>query len=837
MSGYKTEELLKAAPYRFGERDKEPGSLFYGSLSEELRFHYDHNEKYRKFCERKGFDPYRFTGDLSEIPPVRVSVFKELGRELNSVPEEEIRLTLQSSATSGIPSSIPVDRITAKRQARSMVRILGDFIGNERRPFLVMDVDPSGGFRNLLGARYAAVSGYLNFASRADYFLKAGENGLYHFDTEAIEDYVSALGRDEPVIVFGYTYLLYAEVVRPVTRKGLRFPLPEGSKVIHIGGWKKLEGEKVSREEFDEEVSHIFGIRPESVIDIYGFTEQMGLNYPTCPCGCKHTPLYSEVIVRDPVTGRPVSAGQPGLLEFVTPIPHSYPGNAVLTDDMGVVEQGPCRCGRAGTRFRIIGRLRKAETRGCGDILSQKLKFEDGPGRTAETDVAVDAEDVIQGYRVEYFHDRAALAGSDPADSLDRIMDSLEGELGWIREQPIDALIGLIAKVAEKWGRGGTDAEDSLRMKGLGFLSSWCSAEHLTALMTEGLNGNRMHMDAFLPVSDESFRYRRAFSRGLACHWLAGNVQVLGMFALVESILTKNVNLLKLSSRDRGVFRFLLRSFEGESYTTPGGWRISGNDLLRTIAVVYFGHGEKDLGVRMSERADIRVAWGGAGSVAAVAGYPARYDCEDIILGPKLSFSVVSRDALADGRRAARLARRIGIDASVFDQEGCSSTHNIFVEEGGVVSPEEFAGYLADGMKKAALQIPKGPVSAEQASAVHSARGVYDFKGTVYGDPETVWTVIYDPEEELCSPVYSRVVFVHPVKDIMDAVGYVNDDIQTVGLAAEGEKELRFAAAAAAKGAVRFPVCGKMLNFDSPWDGMYLTDRMVRWVTLGGPAV
>jgi hypothetical protein len=97
--------------------------------------------------------------------------------------------------------------------------------------------------------------------------------------------------------------------------------------------------------------------------------------------------------------------------------------------------------------------------------------------------------------------------------------------------------------------------------------------------------------------------------------------------------------------------------------------------------------------------------------------------------------------------------------------------------------------------------------------------------------------VLYAPKEELCKPVYSRVVFVHPIDSIMDAVRFADENIQTIGLAADGEKALEFAQAASDKGVMRFPACGKMLNFDSPWDGMYLVNRMVRWVTMGGPAV
>ena len=204
MSDYLTEHLVKEKPFGYSQEEKK--SLFDPALIEELCFHYDNNEMYRRFCENKGFDPHSFKGDIEEIPPVQVSVFKELGRNLNSVPKENIKLTLQSSATSGVPSSIPVDSITSKRQARTMIKVVGDYIGNERKPFLIMDVDPSEGFRQILGARYAAVSGYLNFASEAGYFLKVDANNRYYFDIEGIENFIAKLNGNSTV-VFGFTYI------------------------------------------------------------------------------------------------------------------------------------------------------------------------------------------------------------------------------------------------------------------------------------------------------------------------------------------------------------------------------------------------------------------------------------------------------------------------------------------------------------------------------------------------------------------------------------------------------------------------------------------------------
>jgi hypothetical protein len=239
----------------------------------------------------------------------------------------------------------------------------------------------------------------------------------------------------------------------------------------------------------------------------------------------------------------------------------------------------------------------------------------------------------------------------------------------------------------------------------------------------------------------------------------------------------------------------------------------------------------------MSMSAQARIAWGGRESVMTVAGYPSNFDCEDIILGPKLSFSVIANEKLQDERKVKKLARKVAVDCSVFDQTGCASSHNVFVEEGGVISPMQFAEALAEGMRKEAVLIPKGAVSPEQISAIHSIRGIYDFKGRVLSSEDSTWTILYNETLELNNPVYSRVVFVHPVKRIEDTLPFINDNIQTIGFAAEGEKALHYALEAVNRGLMRLPDCGKMLNFESPWDGIFLMERLVRWNTMGGPLV
>lgn len=797
--------------------------LFLKALQEELLFHYEHNEMYRQFCNRKGFNPHTELEDLKQIPPVAVSVFKNLGFGLASVPKEDIKLRLQSSATSGTPSTIVVDKVTSKRQAKAMVKVMQEFIGKERKPFLVMDIDPRSEYRSLLGARFAAITGYLNFASKSGYFLKA-QNGVSYFDIDAIKDYLCTIPANQPVVVFGFTYILYSNVLKAILEKDEKIQLPKGSKIIHIGGWKKLEAEKVEKSLFNQQLADGFGIEPTDVIDIYGFTEQMGLNYPDCPCGCKHTSSYVKVLTRDVVTREVLPAGKEGMMEFITPIPHSYPGNVVLTDDMGIIEREPCPYGRPGQRFRITGRMKKAEVRGCGDILSAKLTF-----NVKQTTSS--AEDNF--LQVQYY--KGEVTGENGEQQMHAIIEGLYSRAEWLKQQPVEAIIGLIGLASKRWLSD--DKFQFLKDKGLLFLSQWCDERHLTQVAKDGLRGNINFADTFLPCQDSDKHLMKANARGLCCHWMAGNVQILGMFALVQCMLTKNTNLIKVAAKDGGVFASLMSAFEGLEYTTANGFTIKGDDLVKTVGVVYFSRHAAKLGEEMSKAAKVRIAWGGKEAVETVAAYPSIIDCETIIFGPKLSFAVIAKEALSSEQDAKKLARRVSVDVSIFDQAGCASPHNLYIERGGAVSPERFCEILAEAFPKTEVQIPKPTVSPEQISAIHSIRGVYDFKGKVWGSPTMSWSILLSDEKdsELCKPVYSRALMVHEVEDIAQTLDLIEDYIQTIGIEAPIERVIEFADKATAKGVSRLPKIGRMLNFEMPWDGVFLIDRLVRWNTLLGP--
>lgn len=817
-------DLFQRSPYETEDSEKLP--LLKKALNMELEHHILSSDPFRRFCERRNFQPDPSL-DLEDLPILPVNVFKDIGQELRSVAKEEVRISLQSSATSGRPSTVLIDRITSRRQTKALSLVLADILGKKRRPFMFLDVNPRK-YSGYLGARAAAILGFLNHASDAEYFLLPGPGDLLELDRQAFEDANARYSEssDQKVsapVLFGFTYVLYQHVIEPMFRENIRFALPAGSALVHIGGWKKLKDMRVDQARFNEMVTQVFNIQPSNIFDIYGFTEQMGMNYPDCIFGIKHTPSFGEVIVRDPITWEALPDGEEGALQFLSPLPHSYPGTSVLTDDLGkVVSRQKCQCGRYGTGFIVTGRLAEAEIRGCGDIMAETVM---APSRTTIVRKEPSSSDQVD----VLLHNGCQ---QPPVNDLTSILADLRNRQQWLSNVPFEALIALIGAVANRW----LENEDFIayRKQGLAFLSQWCSPLNLRAMADLSLVGSRAHLDGFLP-SDHSLRKKIiAVPRGLTVHWVSGNVPLIGMFALVQSILTKNVNLVKVPAEERDMLPLLLKEFQNAEVVLPSGYNLKGGDLLKTIAVIYFGK-DHPAGHQISAEADVRVAWGGREAIESITSYPKKYSAEDIFFGPKFSFMVIGREYLVEGPNLTRLIRHAATDSSVFDQYACSSPHTIFVETGGAITPKQFAESLSVEMEKAFQRIPKADVDAGTALEVNLRRIKYDMLHDGWHSEGLAWTVLYDDEDALAVPCFSRVITVRPVDDVIQTLKHVTGAIQTIGLAVKGERRLEYAREAAMRGAERLPDIGKMSLFDTPWDGIVPMHRLVRWVSLGGP--
>ena len=94
-----------------------------------------------------------------------------------------------------------------------------------------------------------------------------------------------------------------------------------------------------------------------------------------CAYGHLHASIFSDVVTRRPIDFSECTIGESGIIQVVSAIPESYPGHSLLTEDAGVIlGEDDCPCGRKGKYFKIHGRLKDAEIRGCSDTYAEKYQ-------------------------------------------------------------------------------------------------------------------------------------------------------------------------------------------------------------------------------------------------------------------------------------------------------------------------------------------------------------------------------------------------------------------------------------------------------------------------------
>lgn len=368
------ESLLATPPYSFAPGERHAALL--PLLKQEIAYACGRNARFQHYVESWPGD-FRSAETIADLPYLPVGVFKA-DPPLALVAASEIKRTLSSSATSAqVPSRVVLDSATARRMTKGVVTIIRDFIGPARRPYLVVDTPENWIPQNELGARGAAIQALGSFATETVCCLRRSSSGDLTLDAEELVR-AAEKWKDSEVLVYGFTYVIWAHLVLPLRRQGVVLNMPN-VRILHSGGWKRLEQQAVAKDTFIGDVASVFGCATDRVIDYYGMVENVGVVYPDCKCGYKHVPVFAEVIVRDPLTLAPAEVGQQGLIQVCSVLPASFPGFLMLTDDMAeIISNHECACGRRGTCFRFVQRAPKAEPRGCGNLETTRSRFGQG---------------------------------------------------------------------------------------------------------------------------------------------------------------------------------------------------------------------------------------------------------------------------------------------------------------------------------------------------------------------------------------------------------------------------------------------------------------------------
>jgi len=365
----------------------------------------------------------------------------------------------------------------------------------------------------------------------------------------------------------------------------------------------------------------------------------------------------------------------------------------------------------------------------------------------------------------------------------------------------------------------------------------------LPSLLDRAELEKRMSLELFLPRALEGFIVRegyrgmvRAAPRGVVLHVGAGNVFLGIVDSLILGLLTKNVNVVKVSS-------------SGSHFPVLFARAVAACDrkglLAKAMAVLSWPGGRRELEEAALKGCDAAFIWG---SDEAVASYKRLSPPKVHVVGfgAKVSLAVVVQSALRAEPPEA-LAAKAAFDASRWDQSACSSPHTVYLIGARRAQLERFAGALARAFAEIQKASPQGALSDDEKVEITKAREMAKVdaalgKASVRSSfPTPHWTVITEKDPAFKVSPLNRVIYVKSLPSaaaLALALRPYRGFLQTAGVAGSMQERCAIASLLSPLGVGRVTALGEMLSTvtGSPHDGTFPMRELVSWISVEGEA-
>jgi len=313
-----------------------------------FRLQYERGAAYRRLCDVFSVDPRRVRR-WQDVPAVPTGAFKE-ARIAIFPPEATVRTFRTSGSTTDARGALHLD--TLALYDASLLATFGAFLCPERERIRFLVLAPSAAEAPDSSLSYMFERAIGAFGTPDSRFcVQAGE---WDPDTLCAE----LAGLRAPVLLTG-TAFAFVHLLDRLEARGETLALPKGTRVMETGGFKGRSRE-LTREALHGSISARLGMPRARIVNQYGMCELGSQFYePSLRTGTatdvKFVPPWVRTRAIDPATLEDVAPGEAGVLVHFD-LANTGSALAVMTSDLGVLVDGG---------FRVLGRLRGAEARGC----------------------------------------------------------------------------------------------------------------------------------------------------------------------------------------------------------------------------------------------------------------------------------------------------------------------------------------------------------------------------------------------------------------------------------------------------------------------------------------
>jgi len=323
----------------------------------------------------------------------------------------------------------------------------------------------------------------------------------------------------------------------------------------------------------------------------------------------------------------------------------------------------------------------------------------------------------------------------------------------------------------------------------------------------------------------------RAFG-ARAVHVIAGNTPDVSAVTLLRNAITRSDCIIKTPSNDPMTAAAMVRTMIEMAPDHP---------ITRHASVAYWKGGNEKVEAAIYDPRKIEniIAWGGFSSIKHITRY-LQPGIDLITLDPKLSSTIIGKDAFADEQVLGSVARRLALDIGAYNQEGCVNARVIYVESGTDEEGLERCAKLGRLTFEALSHLPETISTPhkefdialkEEIDAVRMLDDDYE----VFGGKGNEGAIIVSRDGnpvDFSRDLACRVGNLVPIDDVQTAVKSVNSYTQTIGIYPERLKE-------SLRDQLAFQGAQRVVSLGGAWfvnggterqDGIETVRRMCKWI-------
>jgi hypothetical protein len=326
-----------------------------------FRFQFENNEPYRKYCERRNAQPGSID-DWLRIPAVPTAAFKEA--ELVCGNADDAMVVFRTSGTTrGREKRGAHYVLDLEMYDRSLLPTFKRFVLADVTTMPIVSLIPAWHEESDSSLSYM-VSMVVRKLGAEDSRFVINESGIAH---EALHEWLDEhISAQKPVCILG-TSLAVLHWFDHLRDAGLRFDLPQGSRIMDTGGFKGST-RSITSEGLRMLYDELLGVDSKYAVNEYGMTEMLSQFYDAqlanfSAASIKQGPPWVRTAVVDPESLEPLPEGTDGLLRHFD-LANLFSVSAIQTEDLGIArDEG----------FEMRGRADGAAPRGCSIAMDMFL--------------------------------------------------------------------------------------------------------------------------------------------------------------------------------------------------------------------------------------------------------------------------------------------------------------------------------------------------------------------------------------------------------------------------------------------------------------------------------